>query len=331
MQEDAAIPALGPGQRTGREHVGELVRQLQRPVPADHHVLLPGPALRADPAVPDGDRAAERRGHRGIVGNRHHGGAEQSVRVPDQLDHRGRGGRVELGGRLVGEQQRGLIDQGQRQGQPLLLTAGQPPGPAVRGPGQADPVQQLAGPPAPGPGPAPRRGLGEQQIAERALVRQQVPRRVLQQQADLAHPEPGQRTAAEPGQPVAVDLHPAGGWPQQPGQVPEQGGLARPGRAEQGDHLPGPDGQVHPAQRRHFRARRAVDVHQVVAADRQLRPGAGGGRGVRGVAGRGHGSASRSRSGWTERTSSRLAMIAAAAPASSAPPSSRARAVADGR
>ena len=53
--------------------------------------------------------------------------------------------------------------------------------------------------------------------------------------------------------------------------MPEQGGLAGPGRAEQRDHLPGPDGQVDPAQRGHLGAGRSVDMHQVVTADRERR------------------------------------------------------------
>jgi len=136
------------------------------------------------------------------------------------------------------------------------------------------------------------------------------------------------RWLPEVGEPPPVDLHPARGRPQQAGQMPEQGGLAGPGRAEQRDHLPGPDGQVHPAQRGHLGAGCPVDVYQVVAADRERR-----GRGRRGASGYGpgHGSASRSRSGRTERTSSRLAATAASTSTASAAATSRARPPMGGR
>ena len=99
-------------------------------------------------------------------------------------------------------------------------------------PRQADRVEQVAGPLSLGGTAAPGWRLGEQQIPGGALVRQQVTGGILQQQADLLQPEPGQRTAAEFGEPTAIDLDGAGGRPQQSGQMPEQRGLPSARRAE---------------------------------------------------------------------------------------------------
>jgi hypothetical protein len=90
------------------------------------------------------------------VGHRDHRGAQARVRVPDQLDHRGGRHRIELRGRLVGEQQPGLVRQRDRQGQPLLLTPGQLParrecaGRYASASGQGGPTAEVVGEQAPG-------------------------------------------------------------------------------------------------------------------------------------------------------------------------------------
>ena len=109
---------------------------------------MPGVAFGADPAVADGDGAAQGAADGRVVGDHDHGGAQVLVGRLDQVDD-GRGGcLVELAGGLVGEQQPRPVGQGDRDGEALLLAAGQPPGGAAGDPGQADRFQQVAGPAA---------------------------------------------------------------------------------------------------------------------------------------------------------------------------------------
>src|ERR1022692_4353733 len=135
---------------------------------------------------------------------------------------------------------------------------------------------------------------------------------------DLLKPQPGQRAAAEFGEPTAIDLDCAGGRPQQSGQVPEQRGLPGTRRAEQRDHLALAHSQFHPAQCGHLGTGGAIDMNEIVAADR-------GRAAIWTEPGDGHGSPARSRSGRTDRTSAALGST------TSARPSSAARSAATGR
>src|SRR5699024_2828092 len=77
--------------------------------------------------------------------------------------------------------------------------------------------------------------------------------------------------AGAPGHAEQVDArHPrspgAGGV--QPGQDGQQGGLARPGRADDGHQVPGLHPQGQPLQRLHLDPLGGEDPHQVVALDR---------------------------------------------------------------
>jgi hypothetical protein len=58
------------------------------------------------------------------VGDDQDGGAA-GVQLPQELDHPGAGRRVEVAGRLVGQQQRRLADDGAGDRDPLPFTAGQ--------------------------------------------------------------------------------------------------------------------------------------------------------------------------------------------------------------
>src|SRR4029077_642017 len=124
--------------------------------------------------------------------------------------------------------------------------------------------------------------------------------RVLQEQADLAQPHAGERPGAESGQRPPADLDRSRRGLEQPGQVPQQGGLPGARRAEQRHHLTRPDDQIHSPERGHLVTRRTVHVHQVLAADRGR---GGGGFGGSGFGGGGHGGASLSSSGRADRIS----------------------------
>ena len=99
-------------------------------------------AVRADPAVPDPDDPAGPRGDLGLVGDQHDRAA-LPVQLVEQAEHVGGRGRVQVAGRLVGQDQRRVADQGPGHRHPLLLAAGQLARPVL------DPVGR--GPPAPAP------------------------------------------------------------------------------------------------------------------------------------------------------------------------------------
>src|SRR5438445_140696 len=70
-----------------------------------------------------------------------------------------------------------------------------------------------------------------------------------------------------PGDVAAAELDPPGVRPLEPGDQPEQGGLARTGRPEQGEELAGPDLQVDIGERGHA----AVPLPQAGDVDRRCR------------------------------------------------------------
>ena len=99
-------------------------------------------------AVPHPDDPAGLRGHVGLVGDQDDGAA-RLVQLVEQRQHVCGRHRVEVAGRLVGQDQRRLGDQRPRHRDPLLLTAGQLAGPVLDPVAEADPVQRGDRPVAP--------------------------------------------------------------------------------------------------------------------------------------------------------------------------------------
>src|SRR5262249_45040305 len=120
--------------------------------------------------------------------------------------------------------------------------------------------------------------------------------------AYFTHPHPGSLSGLQVGNFHPAHLDQTRGRAEQPGQQPQQGGLARAGRAEQGDSLALGDPQIYPAQRGDRLSLGTVDLHQVVAADYDGCGGCGCDR---------HAGVSRSRSACTPRISVTLEMSAA--------------------
>ena len=85
-------------------------------------------------------------GHERIVGHRHDRRADLAVDPPEELEDLGRGGAVELAGRLVGEQDGRRVGQGDRDRDALLLAARQVARPVPGPVGQADELEQLLRP-----------------------------------------------------------------------------------------------------------------------------------------------------------------------------------------
>ncbi len=114
------------------------------------------------------------------------------------------GGRVERAGRLVGQQQLRRVDQGPRDRDPLPLAAGQPRRVVVAVLVEAEPGEQLGGPrPRPPPGRAGQLG-GQQHVVGDGEVVEQVEE--LEDDADVAGAEPGERALAERVDPLPATL-----------------------------------------------------------------------------------------------------------------------------
>ena len=106
----------------------------------------------------DHDAVGQLGHHAHVVGDEQDGGADPVAQPPEQGEDLGLHGDVERGRRLVGQQQRGLVGQRQREHDPLLLTSGELVGVGVHpllGVGDLDLGEQLDRPAA-GLGPADR-------------------------------------------------------------------------------------------------------------------------------------------------------------------------------
>ena len=185
-------------------------------------------ALLHDPAVPHHrDPVGDRERLLVVVGD-HQGGGPGRAKDPAQLGRQplAQAG-VEGGQRLVQQQQPGL--HGQRPGQrdPLPLAAGQGPGQPVAVPLEADQREQLVD-----PGADVSFASQPQRVADVAGDRQ-----VPEQLAVLEHQGEPALVGGYAGEVGAVPRDAAGGHRLQPGDRPQQRGLAAAGGAEDGEHL----------------------------------------------------------------------------------------------
>ena len=124
-------------------------------------------------------------------------------------------------------------------GHPLALAAGQLAGTVAEPAAEPDPVERgdRGGPPPPG------RHAPVEQAERHVLHRVQVVEQVelLEDEAEPAGAEPGQRGVGEPGDLLAADPDAAAGRPFQRARHVQQRGLARAGRADDRDPFAGPD------------------------------------------------------------------------------------------
>src|ERR1035441_5999118 len=158
------------------------------------------------------------------------------------------------------------------------------------------------------------RSRGEQQVADRGLVGQQVAPGILHNDADVTKAHLRSGLGRQIAQPPAADFDDPGGRPQQAREQPQQRGLPGSRRPEQRDRLRLVNGQVDAAQCGHLLSRQAVHLDKALAAHH----------------GTGHAGASRSWSSRTPRISMTLAATAAMIRNATAPPSSKTSGPADG-
>src|SRR5690606_2396610 len=107
-----------------------------------------GCGIRDDRAVRETDRAARAAGEGRIVRDQHERRAALAVQLLEQMDDRLARAGVEIAGRLVGEQDARLVDERAGERDPLLLAARKLRGIVIEPVAEADPAEQLRGPPA---------------------------------------------------------------------------------------------------------------------------------------------------------------------------------------
>ncbi len=169
--------------------------------------------------------------HRHALGGQafHHG-----QHLPHQL-------RVEGGSRLVEEHELGVHGQRPGDGDALLLATGELGRERLLPVGHADPSQVLTGRGyCLGLGPPEDLGLGDGEVAQHREVREQV-------EALEHHPDPPTCRVdvdVRVGHVVVTDDDPAGRRCLEHVDAAQQRGLARPGRADDADHLAGVDLQA---------------------------------------------------------------------------------------
>jgi hypothetical protein len=211
-------------------------------------------------------RAAAARGHGGIVGDEDEGGTALAVQVEHEADDRVAGRGIEAARGFVREQQRRFRHEGTRQGDPLLLAAGQVLGVVAQAAAQAHAAEHRLGLRA-------RVRIVPQfqrqhHVFQRVQVGEQLKRLEHEAQPGLA--ECGAAVLVEGEDVGPVEQHLAGRRRIEARQQAEQGGLAGTGRADQGKRLGRLHGKIHLVQDRELAARVGDALAQAADFDRGL-------------------------------------------------------------
>ena len=223
--------------------------------------------LVGDAAVADVDDAVGPLGRSGVVADDEGRAVRLADELGDQRQHLARGRRVELAGRLVGDQERRPARERRAERDPLLLAARELARMRVAAVAEADALEQLVGPRITrGAGLAGQPELDPDELARRQLARERAPV-VLVGVADRARAEAGRRPAAERADVDAGDADRARRRPVEAGDDPQQRRLARAARPEDDAELALLDGQAQPLQRGDAAFRRGIDAEDVVDLD----------------------------------------------------------------
>src|SRR5262249_37428998 len=142
----------------------------------------------------------------------------------------------EVAGRLVAQQDGGLVDERPGDGDALLLPAGELAGPVVEAVGQPDTLEQGGGAAlAFGAGAVGGVEQGRLDVFQGGGGGEQV--EVLEEEADAPVAQPGKLVGAEAGNLLAGEVVAAGGGAVEAAEAVHEGGLAGAGRADEGDEL----------------------------------------------------------------------------------------------
>ena len=154
---------------------------------------------------------------------------------------------VEVAGRLVGEDQARVVDQGAGDREPLLLAAGQHTGQPCGGVGHPEAFDHRPGTGL-GAGAVPRQARREQHVLGAGQLGQQVEELEHEPDQPPAHVDQLLLAAAVDAHAVQLDL--AGIGPVEPAQHVQQRRLPRPRAADHRNQLAAADGHVEVAQQR---------------------------------------------------------------------------------
>ena len=240
-----------------------------------------GPCSTIRPRVHEDDPVGHLAGERDLVGHDHHR-PPLLGELAHHLQHLAHQLRVEGGGRLVEQDQLGLHRQHAGDGDALLLPAREPlrdsPRPCGARPTLASIARASSAASARDEPLHPARRQGD--VAERRQVREQV--EALEDEADLGPlgRHLAVRVVARPAAPLlladppAVDPDLAAGRPLEEVHAAQERGLARPGRADQRQHLAARHLERDAAQH----LERAEALPQAEDADERVRGGIGPGQ-----------------------------------------------------
>src|SRR5580704_4968857 len=228
-------------------------------------VSCTGRCITDDPPVSDLDAPLHGRGHVVVVGDDHDGRAVP-VQLAEQVQEGGAGGGVQVAGRLVGHDQGGPADQGPGDGGALLLAAGQLVRPVPGAVAEPDPLDGRRGQPAAlGGPPAPVEQTGGDVVEHGQPVEQEE---LLEDEAKAAGPQARQLRVGHGRGVLPGDPDHAAGGPFQGAHHVQQGALARPGRADDGDQLALADPQADARQGHHRRVTGVLLYHASQLQDR---------------------------------------------------------------
>src|ERR1051326_551311 len=217
-----------------------------------------------DPPVPEHHHPGRVGGDIGFVGDHDDGLAlhMQGLEHPHDLLARGA---VEVSGRLVGEQNRGLVDQGPRDRHPLPLSAGELVGPVIHPVREAHAAERGAGALAPGPRRHPAVHQRELDVLQRRRAGQEI--EGLEDEPDLPVPHPGERVVRHAGHFLPVEpVFAAGRRVETADQVHQRGLAGARGAHDRGILVPA-DLERDAAQRVHLLRPHLVDPGQVPDVD----------------------------------------------------------------
>ena len=256
----AVIPIMIPSivsaernrcERTASPAVRNMSRQVMTPAP--FRTIASSP-LATRPSKRCTTRSA-RSATLGLVGDEHDRAAG-AVEVVEQVEDVGGRRRVEVAGRLVGQQQRRFGDQRAGDRHPLLLAARQLARPVLGAVGQTRPTSSAAERSVTPLGRLDAR-VHERQldVAQRGHVRQQV--ELLEHEADVAVADLGQPVLVEVGDVLTGEEQLSRRRDVEAADDVHQRRLARARRADDGDELAFVDAQVDAAQSLDFERARS--------------------------------------------------------------------------
>jgi hypothetical protein len=188
-----------------------------------------------DPSIDQDDQPVGVGGRVGVVRDHDDGLAELVGRPAQELEQIGGGLGIQVAGRLVGEDDRRLVDEGPGDRNALLLAAGELGGPMRETVGDADRRDELVEPLA--VGLAPGQGERKEDVLLRVEDRHQV--EALEDEAELVAPHPRQLAVLEAGELRPVDRDGARGRTVEARQEMHQGRLARTRRSHDGGESAG--------------------------------------------------------------------------------------------